>query len=218
MLGCGKTVMSSAIIENLKSSCSNDPSKALTFFFFDFNDRGKQVPELMVKSVVHQLFQQHPKTPAALSEAFCACGNGQQAPSLDCLLQLLQQLSQEFSSTYMILDGLDECPAQDERPNRDELMDTIQQVLKWKNDRLHILVTSRNERDIEHSLEDLMPKENVISLQLGEVHRDIRAYIEERLRVDKRLSKWNANEELRDRIRRVVTSRSQAMYVLRLII
>lgn len=54
---------------------------------------------------------------------------------------------QEFPQTYIILDALDECA------DREGLMEVLEKIAGWKLQNLHLLVTSRKERDIERSLD-----------------------------------------------------------------
>jgi hypothetical protein len=44
-------------------------------------------------------------------------------------------------------------------------MDTLETLVGWQLDNLHLLMTSRNERDIERSLEGYVQEENAICLQ-----------------------------------------------------
>ena len=47
--GCGKTILSSAIIKNLDSVLSSQP---LLYFYFDFTDIGKQTLESMIRALI----------------------------------------------------------------------------------------------------------------------------------------------------------------------
>src|SRR2546423_3629801 len=51
--GCGKTILSSTIIEDLKRTLSRQP---LLYFYFDFNDTDKQTLDSMVRSLMSQLY------------------------------------------------------------------------------------------------------------------------------------------------------------------
>ncbi|CAN9450612.1 unnamed protein product [Alternaria alternata] len=53
--GCGKTILSSTIIENLLQYCHDDTNIVTAYFYFDFNDTQKQDPELMLRSLLCQL-------------------------------------------------------------------------------------------------------------------------------------------------------------------
>ena len=62
------------------------------------------------------------------------------------LLATLLQMMTAFREIFIILDALDESV---ERP---ELLADIEEIFEWENTNLHILITSRREKDIEESL------------------------------------------------------------------
>ncbi|KAH9208850.1 hypothetical protein DL95DRAFT_272541, partial [Leptodontidium sp. 2 PMI_412] len=55
--GCGKTILSSTLLENVLEYSAGDPGKAVAYFYFDFNDLAKQDPSLMIRSLISQLSQ-----------------------------------------------------------------------------------------------------------------------------------------------------------------
>jgi Cdc6-like AAA superfamily ATPase len=59
--GCGKTILSSAIIKNLDDIVSFQP---LLYFYFDFSDTSKQTLDSVVRSLISQLYYEHPETSA----------------------------------------------------------------------------------------------------------------------------------------------------------
>ncbi|KAF2094687.1 HET-domain-containing protein, partial [Rhizodiscina lignyota] len=186
--GCGKTVLSSTVIEDVLQHCENDPGKAAAYFYFDFNDLQKQSSELMTKSLVTQLSQQCIRIPPLLDSLFSSSNNGQRQPSIEALLDALRQMSEELPATYIILDALDECA------DREELMSTIETIASWQLESLHVIVTSRKEPDIENSLESFVDTCNIIPLQRTVVDEDIRKYVRHRISVDKKLKKWRSGE------------------------
>lgn len=36
--GCGKTILSSTVIEDVPRFCENDPGKVIVYFYFDFSE------------------------------------------------------------------------------------------------------------------------------------------------------------------------------------
>jgi Cdc6-like AAA superfamily ATPase len=203
--GCGKTVLSSTILENVFQYCADDPGKVVAYFYFDFNDQEKQIPELMVRSLISQLSQQCVKIPVVLETLFSSCENRQRHPSLDDFLQVLQYMIQEFPRSYIILDALDECT------NRAELMDVLKSMTEWRLEQCHILVTSRQERDIKSSLEDLVDKQHIIHLQSKSVDQDIHTYIRQRLSHDKNLEKWQKDCDIRQAIEEALLKGAHGM-------
>ncbi len=117
--GCGKTILSSAIIKDL----SDDPSKMVAFFYFDFKDFTTQTSNLMIKSLITQLFRSDIKTSSTLQQLFLSCVKGQQQTSSDLLLATLQRMLWELPQSYIVLDALDECH------HRIELMKIIDEMI-----------------------------------------------------------------------------------------
>lgn len=205
--GCGKTILSSAVIQDLLQSCAGDPGKIIVYFYFDFNDAQKQKSEFMLRSLISQLSEHCVKIPAALESLFAECKNGERQPSLDALLEAMPELIKQFPATYIILDALDECN------NRGELLEVLESMAGWQLERLHMIVTSRKEQDIEDSLESFIDKQNVVCLQSALVNEDIREFVRHRLYVDKRFKRWHKNEELRQEIEETLMKKAHGMLV-----
>lgn len=74
--GCGKSVLSSSIIETGSGHCSGDPLLAMIYFYFDFNNIAKQRPENMIRSFIVQLSSCSQSTPAPLNSLYDRCLNG----------------------------------------------------------------------------------------------------------------------------------------------
>jgi hypothetical protein len=157
--GCGKTILSSTIIGHLLQYCHDDASMVTAYFYFDFNDTQKQDPELMLRSLFCQFLQRSLTMPDGVDTLFSACENGKRQPSLHALLEITLQVMQQFTHVYIILDALDECT------QRQELMDVLETVAGWRLDNVHMLMTSRKERDIESSLEGFVKEEDTTCLQ-----------------------------------------------------
>jgi hypothetical protein len=100
----------------------------------------------------------------------------------------------QFMHVYVVLDALDECT------QRQELMDMLETVAGWQLNNLHLLMTSRKERDIESSLESYVQEKDTICLQEDVVDSDIRRYVRQRLSDDKTLTKWSKDATVRQEI------------------
>jgi hypothetical protein len=205
--GCGKTILSSTIIEHLLKCCQDNTSMVTAYFYFDFNDAQKQDPELMLCSLLRQLLQRSITIPKDVDALFSFCDNGQRRPSVHALLEATQQAAQEFTQVYVVLDALDECT------QRSELMDVLGLVAGWKLDNLHLLITSRKEREIESTLECYVEEGDTVCLQRDVVDQDIQRYVQQRLRDDKGLAKWNKDAAIRQEIEAALMRGAQGMYV-----
>jgi hypothetical protein len=114
---------------------------------------------------------------------------------------------QDFTQVYVVLDALDECT------QRSDLMDVLETVAGWRLDNLHLVMTSRKERDIESSLEGFVKEEDTICLQRDVVDLDIQRYVQQRLSNDKSLAKWNKDAAIRQEIEAALMRGARGMYV-----
>ena len=106
----------------------------------------------------------------------------------------------------VVLDALDECT------QRQELMDVLETVAGWQLDNMHLLMTSRKERDIESSVESYVEEEDTVCLQRDVVDRDIQRYVQQRLSDDKKLAKWNKDAAVRQEIEDALMQGARGMY------
>ncbi|CAE7032713.1 Arp [Pyrenophora teres f. teres] len=105
-----------------------------------------------------------------------------------------------------MIDALDECS------HRSDLMKIIEAVAGWELQNMHLIVTSRRERDIESSLEGLVDPQNEICLQSEDFDKDIQQYIRQRLSDDKGLSKWGRDIMMRQEIETAIWKGSKGMF------
>jgi hypothetical protein len=77
--------------------------------------------------------------------------------------------------------------------------------------KIHLLVTSRKEREIENSLQPLIDEGNAICLQSNLVDKDIQSYIDYRLSTDMKLKKWHQDSGIRQEIEGALMNKAQGM-------
>jgi hypothetical protein len=159
----------------------------------------------MLYSLACQLAQECPTFPESLEKLYEWCGKGGSKPSHDSILNTLKDIVSKVTHTYIILDALDECA------NREELLETLEQIKSWKLASLHILVTSRPEREIKTSIQSYVASSDIIELEVGEVDEDIKIYIQQRLMNDKKLQKWYKNDKLRHDIEMTLSQKAKGM-------
>jgi hypothetical protein len=205
--GCGKTILSSTIIEHPLQYCHDDISMTTVYFYFDFNDSQKQDAEPMLRSLLCQLLQCLFTIPKGVDALFSSCESGQRQPAMDPLLEATRQAAQDFTQIYIVLDALDECK------QRSELLDTLETVAGWQLGNLHLLMTSRKEIDIERSLEAYVEESDTVCLQRDVMNQDIQRYVHQRLRDDKGLAKWNKDAAIRREIEAALMHGARGMYV-----
>jgi NACHT domain len=203
--GCGKTVLCSTIIEDVLQHTHCNPAVALVYFYFDFNDIGKQRYENMIRSLITQLSTQGPSRSEALETLFSSCMNGIRQPTSSALLTTLQKMIQETDETFIILDALDECE------ERSRLLGIIEEMAGWGFKKSHVLVTSRREKDIEEVFEPLLNDKQMICCQSTLINSDIRIYVHERLQTDHSLKRWQNLPKVQEEIETALLSKADGM-------
>ena len=131
--------------------------------------------------------------------------NGERQPTSNTLLTTLQQMIQEFDEIFVILDALDECK------ERQELLEDINKIARWKIGKSHILATSRREKDIEESLDCLVNTQKKVCIQSPLVNDDIRTYVQKRLQSDQNLKRWRNKPEVQQEIETELMGKADGM-------
>ncbi len=199
--GCGKTILSSTVVQYILDYCRERPRSAVLYFYFDFNEREKQRHENMIRSLITQLVGYQKRTFDVLDSLF----NRGRQPTSEELLATLKTMVTAFDEIFLILDALDECT---ERP---ELLFDIEEIMRWKDIHLHILVTSRREVDIEESLEPLCDEGTSVCVQSAVVDADIRTYVHDRLSEDKRFKQWRTHTKVQQEIETTLMKKANGM-------
>lgn len=153
---------------------------ALAFFFFSFSDLKKQKVSHMLSSLVKQLCSRRPDTPQPIRNLSEYKEKGQR-PDTETLESILMAVARGFSSVYIVIDALDECPSLE--GERKRLLRSLRQIMAVAPANLHIFCTSRKEADIDAAMSHLMcppPKAAVIDLnaQRQILNRDIGLFID----------------------------------------
>ena len=202
ILGCGKTTLSSIIIQRTIKHCQARFRSVTLYFYFDHHDVEKQHQKNMMRSLISQLigtnvdtrYVPHMDMPYVLECLYLSCSNGQGQPAYESLLMALREMLSSFDQIYLVLDALDECL------ERTELLATIEKLTTWHDMNFHILVTSRRGRDIEDLLEPLIQNGGKVCIDGTSVNEDIRTYIQCRLRTDPHLKRWQRRPEVQQEI------------------
>lgn len=202
--GCGKTILSSAIIEKLREDFATDPISVVLYFYFDFNNEEKRSLGGMVRSLVHQLQLCDAGIRDNLLRAEYRFGCDR--PNLNILNNSLQQRGGQVKNVYIVLDGLDEV----DTIERLKICDWMKDMIRCSSNNLRILVTSRSEQDIETELHDIDMTHQVLRKA---TQVDIQAYVEDAVQSDSRLRRWSSRPAVQQRIAKTLTDKSDGMSV-----
>ena len=179
ILGCGKTVLASTIVEDLLKSCQTSHYTLADYYFsFDVQVLDRQDCAKMLRSLLRQLSNQNQDCLQMLDAAYLAHGSRQKQPSLEELSTLLQSMIEASGTTLIVLDALDECNS------RGETLRLIETIGAWDQADVHILLTSRSETEIRLTIESLDCRKFIIDIQTSFNTEDIRTHIRSRLSLD----------------------------------
>ncbi|RYO93373.1 hypothetical protein DL762_001072 [Monosporascus cannonballus] len=212
--GCGKTILASTVIENLKGDCEKDLKRILAYFYFEFNDADKQSPQKCLSSLTAQLCGGAEEIPTQLEDLYERCGTGRSPPSVNDLISIIDAFAalKSISDIYIVLDALDECRKTGSEDQRAQLLGAIKAAQSISPSNIHLLVTSRQEMDIEESIRPLLTVP-ALSIQDCGVSADIKEYIKSELASDLKLNRWS--EDIKSEIERVLAEGAGGMYKLR---
>lgn len=207
--GCGKTILSSAIIKHLDSTPSSQPRLS---FYFDFNDTSKQTFESMIRSLIIQLSCKNEDTWKELDSLFSSCEDGRQQPSCDSLCKVLLHMIDQVKEVWIVLDALDECTTKGEKaPPREKLLSWMKDLLNSEQRNVHLLVTSRPEQDIKSVISEFACNNDIVPIQSDLITDDIRAYVRARVREGKGLKRWRTRPDVQEDIETRLMEKANGM-------
>jgi NACHT domain len=183
----------------------------MAYFYFDFKDVDKQKLHNLLPSLLIQLSARTDPCCDILSRLYSSHDRGVRTPSdrdmIECLKEMLTVDAQ--GPTYIIMDGLDECPITSTIPSpREEVLELLEELVGLHLPNTHICVTSRPEHDIQAVLEGLTRRSVSLHDESGQ-QEDISNYVASFVRSDRRMRRWR--EEDRDLVIKTLPERADGM-------
>ena len=152
--GAGKTTLSTLVVEEVlaRKRCT---TVGTGYFYIRHDDSASHKPQNVIGSLIAQLARQNSSALAKVMEFYKEHVEQMYpatVPEENHLTDLLIELSQYFTSTYIMIDGLDECgPAFDR--DRERLINIIAQLHVDAERSIRTLIFSRDEQDIRKLFE-----------------------------------------------------------------
>ncbi|KAJ6527956.1 ankyrin repeat-containing domain protein, partial [Mycena vulgaris] len=197
--GCGKTMLSSAIIKMLR-----DNGETIVYFYFDTTDDRKQKLEDLLCTLVSRLSECAPHAATILKGFWKPHASGADRPSNKALLEILRKILQEFTTpVYIVLDALDESS------ETDIVLDVITTIRDANLNNVHLFLTSRTE--VTHG-SGLFRPQTAVHLEGSGVAKDIESYVDYIIATDKAFSSWSYN--VKNKIREGLTNGADPMFRL----
>lgn len=98
------------------------------------------------------------------------------------LAGVVKEVLKSFREIYIVIDAIDECE------QSDDVLRWIQELVKTKDGRLHMLFSSRQDYQLQRAL--VTSTTSILALDEYSFEKDIQLYIQEQLNTDPRLMKW----------------------------
>ncbi|KAI1414950.1 hypothetical protein F5Y13DRAFT_178439 [Hypoxylon sp. FL1857] len=205
--GCGKTVLSSTVIEDLERG--KEASPHVLSFYFDFNETKKQSLEFALRSLINQIynFSKAENIRKYIDTLYSSCEDSGHQADTRSLQKAFMEMTEQLNEVWIVLDALDECGTR----QNSGLFEWIYSLHGLQTN-THILVTSRPEQDIESAIEKWARAEDIIQLQSRVIGNDIRGYIKERIINSRELERWQSRPEVQDEIEETLVQKADGMF------
>lgn len=185
---------------------AKEPRIGVAYFYFDFNETQKQSAEGFFRSILVQLALQTATFPDEIQNLYSQHGKGTQQPNLIALKALFHLLFKRFWRTYIIMDALDECA------EREDMLQSIVDIVSDKSAWVNVLLTSRKELDITERLKPILTSQ--INIQAIFVDADIKLYVRSSLSTDPKLN--GRPDSVKLEMEKVLVDGAHGMYLLNL--
>jgi hypothetical protein len=208
------SLISSTIIEDIKSKCEAGQA-SMAFFYFDFRNANKQCLRDLLPSLLTQLSARSSHRCDILSELYLAHDNGKNQPGDSVLTKCLKDMLTlpDQRPIYLIMDALDESPITSGIPSaRESVIQLLNELVNLGLPNLHICATSRPEIDIRNSIEPLTSLRVSLHNQTGQ-KEDIAEYVRSIVysNLDTNMKRWK--KEDKELVVKTLAEQADGMYV-----
>jgi hypothetical protein len=199
--GCGKTVLCSTVIEDIREYCDSSSNAMYAAFYFTFSDNQKQSYEDLLRSLVAQLGWK--ETGLSMLAQACEKPNANRS-TVDELEIIALACIQPYDELFLLLDALDECP--EGSKVRQNVLEGLERLAQGAGN-VRMFVTSREVTDVGDSMQ--MLGANFASVAARSVDADIRRYISTQLSRDRKLRKLDVTTK--ELIEETISQRADGM-------
>lgn len=207
LVGCGKTVLSSIIIEHLQKE-SPLPYTNLLYFFFDFNDKEKQSHEKMMRTFMQQLSVQEESSRHVLEQVSERYAGRNEQPGLTFLENTFASMLNQAAHTRIVIDALDESS---QRRDTLEWLRRISANQTNASNMLSVIVTSRREFDIESAFLKWVSESDILQIGADDVNKDISNFVQSQIQLDPRLERWRNFRDVQIEIESKLVEKADGM-------
>jgi hypothetical protein len=201
--GCGKTILCSTVIEDIRMYCQDAASAAHVIFYFSFSDDKKQTYGDLILSLVVQLGWKEPGL-SMLRQAYRR--PDRRRLGVEDLEKIFLSSTVQYNEVFLQLDALDECP--DTEGVRRRFLSGIAQLLDRANN-VRMLATSRDVQDVRHFMQNISA--DSIPLGTHEVKTDLQKYISTQISSTPKLARLDRTTKMF--VEETLLQKADGMYV-----
>ncbi|EHK48634.1 hypothetical protein TRIATDRAFT_173359, partial [Trichoderma atroviride IMI 206040] len=183
-IGSGKTILTSAVINDVKTRFQINPVVGIAYIYCDHRHKETQQIDELIASILKQLTQKLFSLPDCIRQMYEKHKYGQTRPSLNEILGVLHTIIGEYSRVFIIVDALDECPTSS--GCRQTFLKELSNLQNQFG--VNCFATSRLDPDIIAQF-----RTNSISLEIRENAKDVQLYVKrymEQLPAFTELDQW----------------------------
>jgi hypothetical protein len=143
--GCGKTIISTLVIDYLRNA--SGIQKPVIYFFFDYQRQEEQTADVFVATLLRQLASLSQEVFSAVEKFHNRFVFQNRRPSLDDLQSELRSAFQSITGVFVVIDAWDEC----ESVKRAECANMLRGCLSQRI--VHLLATTRDNYEVQGLLD-----------------------------------------------------------------
>ncbi|KAI9782990.1 MAG: hypothetical protein M1816_001650 [Peltula sp. TS41687] len=199
--GAGKTMMAALAIDHLSGTVQSDTT-AMAYIYCNYKAQAEQTTSRLLAAILKQLVQIRPSIAEPVTRLYNHHAGRGRRPSLDEIIGALQSILANYSTVYVIIDALDECPVED--GTRSQLLTKLRD-LQRKTD-LRLMVTSRFIPTIE------MEFRSMIRLEVRARDADVKRFVAGQMdRLPKCIQR---DDKLQDFVQDKIAEAADGMFLL----
>jgi NACHT domain len=171
----GKTTLVSTIIERLLSERSTRGSlRSVAYFYFKHREPDKRTYNALLRALLEQLIDYDATTSNHFFDEVASMA-GVNLRSTQTLAKLLKTALEGYQTSYLVIDGLDECDRVDTTKPVQWVLSLINKGLVDQGSKLRVLFSGQR----DGVFDVLLTSQSSISLETPEHKEDIRTYCAE---------------------------------------
>ncbi|CAO2658177.1 Nn.00g074370.m01.CDS01 [Neocucurbitaria sp. VM-36] len=213
--GCGKTMLSAFLTENLKLDSAASSRSPVYYFFCDDKIVMQRDASAIIRSILYQMLQQHRRLIKHVKVKYESYGPSL-TTSFSALWELFLKLAGELKSGPLgvIIDALDECEEKTRRSFLNAVMrlvDDSQGVQRHQQNWIKFLITSRPSLGNIYNFKGFVQKRLPIEQDQDRVNEDVRLVIKSK--VEEIARKLECPEETKAYLQQVLYSKADHTFL-----